>query len=471
MIETEKRPVRGAVLSVWKRTAFGIGGAADNLMQNSVNSMVAQILNIQLAVNPALVSVAIFSPRLWDAFIDPVMGSISDNTRTRFGRRRPYIFVGGFLTALMFILLWRFPFVSTELGYFGWFLACSLAYYTCYTVFSVPYNAMSYELSPDYNERTRIMAFKCAFGAVAGLLIQWQFRLTQLDCFKNTLDGMRTVSIGTALLIAATAVFPAIFCQERLKKEVSRQLKIRLIDSLKETLCNRAYRRLIFSVILISLGLYMVLQLGVYINIFYVCAGNTKAAATLQGFGGTAYHLLGGILAAPLVSFLAGRFGKRETLIGGMLLAMIGSLSKFITFDPRWPYAQIISMAVMAPGLSCLWIIAPSMVADICDEDELTTGFRREGMFSAVYSYVSKIGVSVGLLFVGFLLNASGFDAALGAGQSARTILILRIFFSGVPALGLFAAVILMIRFPITAAKAAETRRLLEERHLTAQQV
>jgi glycoside/pentoside/hexuronide:cation symporter, GPH family len=451
-------------LSNWKRVAFGIGGASDGLMLNCVNSMAAQVLNICLAVNPALVSVAIFIPRLWDAFTDPVMGSISDNTRTRFGRRRPFILAGGLLTALMYIVLWRFPLVSSEIGYFLWFLIISLVYYSCYTVFSVPYNALSYELSPDYNERTGIMAFKCAFGAAAGLLVQWQFRLTQLDRFENTLDGMKTVSIGIAVLMAFGILFPALFLKERFTHEVSAQKKIRLIDSLKETLQNRAFRLLIIAVILICLGLYMVMQFGLYINVYHVYQGDKAGAATIMGIGGTVYHILGGILAAPLVSWVAGRFGKRKTLIGGLLLAMIGSLSKFVTFDPRWPYLQLLSMVLMAPGLSCLWILAPSMVADICDEDELEYGTRREGMFSAVYTNVLKIGGSIGLLIVGFLLNASGFKAELGVDQPPHTMLILRSFFAGVPALGLFGAALLIFRFPITAAQAAQTRQSLAAR-------
>jgi len=446
-----------------------MGGMTNDLI-NVISVLAVPIYSIALGVNPALIGIALTIPRLWDAFTDPVMGSISDNTRTRFGRRRPFILIGGLLTALMYILLWRFPFVSTEIGYFIWFLLASLFYYTCYTIFSVPYNALSYELSPDYNERTRIMAFKCAFGACAGLLVQWQFRLTQLDCFENTLDGMRTVSVAVAALMAFGIIFPAFFLKERFTHEVSAQKKIKLIDSLKETLRNRAFRTLIVAVILICLGLYMVMQFGLYINIYHVYQGDKAGAATVMGVGGTVYHILGGILAAPIVSWFAGRFGKRKTLIGGLLLAMIGSFSKFITFDPRWPYAQLISMAMMAPGLSCLWILAPSMVADICDEDELQNGTRREGMFSAVYTNVLKIGGSIGLLIVGFLLNASGFKAELGVDQPAHTMLILRSFFACVPALGLLGAALLISRFPITADRAEETRRVLESRHENDQQ-
>ena len=454
-------------MSIWQKTAFGAGGLGDNLMQNAINNISNQVLNIFLGVNPALISTAIFISRIWDAFTDPVMGSISDNTRTRFGRRRPYIMAGGIGAAVLFVLLWRFPFVSTEMGYFVWFLVMMLAFYTCYTIFSVPYNALSYEMSPDYNERTRIMAFKCVFGSIAGLLIQWQYKLTQLDCFENTLDGIRTVSLWVAGIIVLTSVLTAVVCKERDSgAKVEQQEKIKLWQSLKMTLANRTFGLLMLALIFTCLGMFMVTQMGIYINVYYVFNGDEKAAAMILGIAGTVYHVSGGILASPVVSWVASRIGKKKTLMGGLALATLGCLAKYVTYTPENPYLQLVSLAMMAPGLSCLWILSSSMVADICDQDELQHGVRREGMFGAVYGYVMKIGVSVGLLLTGFLLNATGFDASLGSNQAPETILSLRVLFTAIPAAGLLLAMALIARFPITPERAAEIRRQLEERKI-----
>jgi GPH family glycoside/pentoside/hexuronide:cation symporter len=453
------------IVSVWLKAAFGVGGVADTLMQNAVNNMANQVLNIFLGLNPVLISLAIFISRLWDAFTDPIMGAISDNTRTRFGRRRPYMLFGGLGAGVLFVLLWRFPFVDSHMGYFYWFLGCSLAFYSFYSVFSVPYNALSYELSPSYNERTRIMAFKFTFAAIAGLLIQWQFKLTQLNCFDNTLDGMRTVSIGIAAVIVITTFIPAIFCRERLLKDVVSQKKIKLFNSLKTTFSNQSFGLLMLALLLCCVGMFMVIQLGTYINIYYIYGGDTKAASTTLGIAGTTYHLMGGILASPIISYIAARIGKKKMLMIGLVLAMFGAASKFFTYSPEWPYLQLLSLAVMSPGLACLWILTSSMVADICDEDELENGTRREGMFSAVYGYIMKVGISVGLLLTGFLLNAAGFDANLGADQDPHTILYLRIQLAAIPATALLLALLLVSRFPITPERAAFVREQLEKRH------
>ncbi|MDF7823483.1 MFS transporter [Pontiellaceae bacterium B12227] len=453
------------VVPVWQKTAFGIGGVGDTLMQNAVNNMANQVLNIFLGINPVLVSLAIFISRLWDAFSDPVIGSVSDNTRTRLGRRRPFMIIGGMGAACLFVVLWSFPFAQTDMGYFAWFLGCSLVFYTFYSLFSVPFNALGYELSPSYNERTRIMAFKFVFSTLAGLMIQWQFRFTQLERFENTLDGMKTVSVFIAGVILCTTLIPAILCRERLAREVAAQKKIRLFTSLKATFRNRSFSLLMLVLILCCLGMFMVTQLGIYINIYYIFEGDKRAASIMLGIAGTTYHLMGGIIASPIISYVAARIGKKRMLMIGLGMALIGAASKFFTYNPQWPYMQLASLALMSPGLACLWILTSSMVADICDEDELENGTRREGMFSAVYGYVMKIGISFGLLLTGFLLNATGFDARAGADQNPQAILYLRILQSAIPATALLLALFLIRRYSITTERAEQVRAELEKRH------
>jgi GPH family glycoside/pentoside/hexuronide:cation symporter len=167
----------------------------------------------------------------------------------------------------------------------------------------------------------------------------------------------------------------------------------------------------------------------------------------------------------PLISFLSGRFGKKRVLCGGMALAMLGTISEFWTFNPDWPYLQLVSLAMIAPSLAGLWTLTASMVADICDEDELSTGVRREGMYNAVYSNVLKIGMSVGVLLCGLILEASGFRAELGAGQSTQTLLILRILFASIPSCALFIGLIVISCYPITKEKAKAARSILDARH------
>jgi glycoside/pentoside/hexuronide:cation symporter, GPH family len=141
-------------LSVARKVAYGIGMAPYALMVQGMNQLCNPIFNDCLGVDPRWISWVMGVSRLWDAFTDPVMGNISDNTRSRWGRRRPWIALGALLSALTFAIIWLFPRGMGHLFYFFWFLVSSLMFYVASTVFSVPYVALGMELSPDYHERT-----------------------------------------------------------------------------------------------------------------------------------------------------------------------------------------------------------------------------------------------------------------------------------------------------------------------------
>jgi GPH family glycoside/pentoside/hexuronide:cation symporter len=466
MNQKKKPPkTQNNLLSFWQKTVFGIGGSADNLMQNAINNMANPVLNICLGVNPVLVSTAIFIARIWDAFTDPFMGSISDNTRTRLGRRRPYIFLGGLLGAIVFNILWRFPSGLSEMGYFWWFLVWSLVFYTCYTIYIVPFSALTYEVPTNYHDRTRVMMFKSIFCGAASMGMAWMYKITQWSCFKNTLDGMQTVAIWFGVIVIVVTAFPTIFIKEPRNAEIKKQPKVKILLSLKETLQVKEFRLLIAALLAICLGLFMVGPLGTYITIYHVYGGDQKAASVLCGVAGTLYGL-STLLAAPFVSLLSSRFGKKRTLLGGLSLGLIGVGSNYFTYNPVWPYLQLISVLMMAPGLSCLWVLSPSMTADICDLDELSTFTRREGMFSAMYGYTMKVGVSLGVLMTGFLLSASGFNAALGADQPESAILILRICYGAIPSIGIIIGIILLSRYHLSAERVQGIQRQIKERQV-----
>ena len=446
-----------------QKLSIGVGATANNLMQNAINNMANPVLNIFLGMNPMLISAAIFIARIWDTFTDPVMGSISDNTRTRFGRRRPYILLGGVLGAIVFNILWRFPGGLSEMGYFWWFMGWSLAFYTGYTIYIVRLDALSYEVSSDYNDRTRVMVFKSIFGGVAGLSMAWMYKITQWDCFENTLDGMQTIAIGVGIILIVVTAVPAIFVKEPQNEKIKKQEKINILLSVRETFQVREFRLLIGAVLMAALGLFMVGPLGTYINVYHVFGGDQKAAAMLIGLGSTVYAGTS-LLSAPIVGKISSRFGKKRTLTGGLALALIGVCSKYFTYTPHMPYLQIISLLLMAPGLSCLWVLSPVMTADICDLDELKTKTRREGMFSAIYGYTMKIGVSLGVLFTGVLLNSSGFDAKLGMAQPEHAVQILRVCYGGIPAIGIFVALVFLSRYHLSEDRLLDIQRQIKER-------
>lgn len=449
-------------VSLAQKTAYGLGGLAENTMHNAVNNMANPVFNVGLGVSPGLIGIATAIFRLWDAVTDPVMGVISDRFESRFGRRRPFIVIGGILAALLFALVWWAPAGWSETAYFFWFLGICLVFYSSFTVFGVPYLALGYEMSPDYHERTRVMAFRTWFASVGGIGIQWLFWLTQRDVFDGTVDGMRWVGLATGLVLLVCAIAPGLFVKERVLSRAEMLLN-------RETIKFRGmfgvfkvnpFLYIFGALVSAVLGMFMVIILGFYINVYYVYGGDLKAASTVIGVSGSFYHLCC-LISVPLITWTSSRMGKRRTLMLYLAIAALGTILKWWLFTPDSPYLQLVVTGMMAPGLSALWTLLGSMIADVTDYDELENGTRREGSFGAIYNWTLKLGFAFCFLIGGFILEASGFNEASGGAQTEQTINTLRLLYSVVPAVGLTVAILLISRFPITEKIAGEIRQKL----------
>ena len=159
-------------ISLAHKIIYGFGAFVNNLLAAAIGGM-AIVLNLGLGMNPALVGLLGALPRLTDAITDPLMGYISDHTRTRWGRRRPYIFIGAILAGIIYALLWQLPLGMSENYYFWFFLIGSFIFYLAYTVYATPWVALGYELTPDYHERTRLMGVQNFMGQLAYVISPW----------------------------------------------------------------------------------------------------------------------------------------------------------------------------------------------------------------------------------------------------------------------------------------------------------
>lgn len=456
-------------VSLTNKIAYGCGAGAETIMNNALKNMANPIYNIALHINPALISTALGISRLWDAISDPLMGNISDNSRTRFGRRKPFMAAGALLSALAFILVWAFPSNLTSSGYFIYFLITSIVFYTCSTIFVVPYAAMGFELSPDYHERTRIFAWRMFCSAIIGLGTQWMLWFTQRDCFENTIQGMRYLAFIVAAVLVIQGLIPVFIIREREQPALKKQPSVPLLASVKSTLSNHSFHFLILALLAISIGIFTINHLGLYLNIYHVYGGNLKAASTMQGITGSVY-VAASLVSVPIMAWFAIRMGKRTTMMACLFLGILGSIAKWFCYTPDHPWLMSIPALLLAPGYGSVWTLGGSMVADICDEDELNTGQRREAMYGAIYSWTLKMGVTLALLISGFVLVWTGFHAEKNGDQSTHTILWMRILFTLVPMIGLSLGLLCIYFFPLTEQRAYDIRKQLEKRRNQADQ-
>lgn len=465
-----------------RKVAYGMGAFVNNLLAAAIGGMII-ILNLGLGMNPALVGLAGALPRVTDALTDPAMGFISDNTRSRWGRRRPYILIGAITSGLTFALLWMLPGGKSELFYFWYFTIGSTIFYLAYTIFATPWVALGYELTPDYHERTRLMGVQNFIGQIAYIISPWfLWIMTNKSWFATPVIGARGLAFAIGAVAIAVGILPAIFLRERFKDV---EPVATAIDAPKEpmwtalkrnmaafakgfatTLRSKPYLKLCVATFLVFNGFIMISSFQSYVIIYYVFAGDQELGARYAGYSGT----LGAVSTFAIIFFitwLATKIGKRRAFFVSTGVSMVGYAIKWFCYNPRYPWLLLVPAPLLAFGLGGLFTLMGSMIADVVDCDELETYQRREGMFGSIYWWVVKVGMAAALAGGGFLLNATGFQVSLGAQQTPQTLLLMRLCDAVIPFLTSGIAIWVMATYAITEEKAHEVRKELERRRGT----
>jgi glycoside/pentoside/hexuronide:cation symporter, GPH family len=450
-------------LNIRTKLAFGVGAFLDNIGQHGVNALALPVLNVALGINPALVGLAMTIFRLWDAFTDPAMGAISDATRTRWGRRRPWMLLGALATGALFPLLWwASPAWSTH-QQVTYFIIVGIIYFTAFTIYSVPYHAMAFEMTPDYHEKTNVMAYRTTINGIAAIATGWLYALTQLSIFGGTVPGARYATILVGVFIAVCGLVPVFMVKERYFAKVREEQPVRFLTSVKLTLGNFPFRIVTFMGVIILGGDGITKSIGLYLNIYYVHGGLTAPASVITGAMGTLFAILSVIL-IPAIASLSHRIGKHQTVALCLGLCVLSSAANWFCITPAHPWLQLLPVLASVPGIMGFWLMFSSMTADICDDDELKNGTRREGMFSAVYAWVAKVAISLALGLGGVVIALTGFQQSLGGSQPPSAMMALRIIYTVLPIVCYAAAFVALRYYPLNHEVMARTRAVLEAR-------
>jgi GPH family glycoside/pentoside/hexuronide:cation symporter len=414
-------------------------------------------------------------PRLFDAITDPIMGFISDNTKSRFGRRRPYIFVGAIVSGLLFALLWQLDAENSQMYNFWYFLGFSLLYLIGNTIFATPLIGLGYEMTSDYNERTRLMAFSQILGQVAWMIVPWFWVLiANPNLFDTQAEGVRTLSVIVAGICIVLGVLPALFCKgiDSSKMENRKEITLKtLFSNLKDLFQgivqvskNRPFMRLCGATFLVFNGFQMVASFSYFIIVFYMFSGDYAQAGNWPAWFSTVSAIVTAFLVIPVITAIANRMGKRNAFIISTSISIIGYALKWWGFNPEIPWLIFMPIPLMSFGIGGLFTLMMSMTADVCDLDELNNGMpRKEGTFGAIYWWMVKLGQALALVLGGLVLKLVGFDQNATL-QAADTITKLRIADLAIPGLTALLAIVVMLKYDLTEAKAREIKEILESR-------
>lgn len=404
--------------------AYGAGGIIPIALFNIAGILVGLMGNISLGLSAFWLGVILIIPRLWDAVSDPIIGHISDNTRTRFGRRRPFLLIGGILVAVFFVVMWWIPKGETVHGWFPteagfqafqlvYILIALLLFYTSTTIFEIPHGALGMEMTSDYHERTRLFSAKSFVGNLFAMSTPWLFALANMEIFRgvggNEADGMRYVSLMIAALIIPLSFWWTYKLREPGFVRVVKQEKSPFWKDMKHAAGNRNFLMLTFTIFTLAMGFNFVQLLGSYIPIFYVFGGDKVAGAYLLGINGTIWAVTGVLAVFPL-NWISPKLGKRNTLVIAILLMVLAQLSKIVCYNPDYPYLIIIPTMLLSAGMLFFFTLGSSMVGDICDEDDLKTGKRTEGSFYSIFWWFIKMGTALASFVAGLLIVLTMFD-------------------------------------------------------------
>jgi len=459
----------------FQKFIYSMGSFANTAQAAFIGQMVI-VLNLGLGVNPALVGLVGAIPRIIDAITDPITGYFSDNLRTRWGRRRPLIFLGAITGGICYALMFQLYKGHTESYYVWYFGVIQVLYFIGFTCFSIPWIALGYEMTPDYHERTRLQGASNVVGQLPWLIAPWCWAIMHnQNWFSDVVHGGRVLAIIIGITIIGCGILPAIFNKEHFQNlpkphftgawNVMKKFFAGGFITLK---CKPFLKLCIFTLLIFG-GFMCASAFTIYVVFFYVFKNAPvldqayASGGRLLGIYGTfsAICTMGAIYVTTLLSR---KLGKRNTFFITLSLSIIGYALKWIGYNPQHPYLLLIAAPFMTFGLGSLFTLVNSMVADVCDFDELTTGTRREGMFGAIYWWMVKLGVALSSFISGILLNLTGYKVTLGLGQTTQTLLNMRLFDIGIPILTTLIAIFIIMTFDITEDKAYEIRAQVERR-------
>lgn len=455
----------------WQKCAYGVGGVVDWFTVGIIGALWMPVFNLGYGIRPGMLGLVLVVYRIWDAFTDPVMGNISDNTRTRWGRRRPYIVVGAILAALITPFIWRLNPAWSETTMLAYITVVGILLYGATTMWAMPYNSMMLEMTPSYDERTRVAAVRTIFTKLGLLIGSWVLPFCASSYFadpatgeSSILTGAKFVSIPLAITVVVLGILPALFIEERYyAKEASKQAKEPLLRGLKDSMSIRPLWMLIGFVVFQMFGAGITGALGTYLNFFYISGGDLGDASVIEGLKGTTAFLVG-LAAVPFWTWVCEKLDKKWTMMIVIGSGFIGAFLNFICLTPKNPYLQIIPAVFYASVTASIWLIVPSMMADLVDFDERKTGKRREGSINSVFSWFMKLGSTLPVGLAGFVLQWTGFDRAAGKIQPPDVLHRMLVWYICLPLFFWSIALVLVYFYPLTRKKMAAIREELETR-------
>jgi glycoside/pentoside/hexuronide:cation symporter, GPH family len=439
--------------------AYSVSEVPNSISGSVMTSLANPIMVVTLGLSPSSVGIVLMIRGLWDAITDPVMGYLSDNAKNRFGRRRPFILLGGVLMALALMAAWWFPTDRGEMSMLIFYGIGLILFATAQTIFSVPYGALGFELSGTYNGRTRVQMGRTFSSRIASFASPYLFPFCLLGIFGGALTGVRWLAGIVGVFLLLSVIFTVLNTTERSQTVAARENFLKAILS---TLKCPEFLRIafIYAALLFTLGAFGVFQF--FLVTFYVFAGDVVKGASFNALVETFANVLT-LVSVPLIAWACKRFQKHNALRIALSLMIVGSFLQLYLINPKYPWLMFFSPFFYSLGIVAVFMILGALMADAVDADELRSGQRREGLFSATAAFMMKTMLAIATGVSGILIEATGFVRDLGGDQAPGVFDNMRYLFAA-KAILLFACLAVLYKYPLTKSRLEEIQAELKRR-------
>jgi len=426
-------------LSIREKAGFGVCDMGGNLFFTAMGFWSLNYLTDTIGLAAASAGIAVMIGKIWDAVTDPMMGYISDRTRSRWGRRRPYLLFGA---VPLFLSMWYFftnPHLAGQTAIFVWATLALCFLNTAYTIVSIPYSALTPELTSDYNERTSLNGFRFGF-AVVGTMLGAAIVLPIVKVFPDRSTGFSVAGLcmGAIMLVATLITF---FSVREPKHEKSDIPSEGFFSTYLSVFRNKAFVVVLLTYALNILAINFLQGILVYyFKYVFRAEGMTTIAMVIL--------LAVTMIFIPISVPISKKIGKRQIYQLGLGIIAAVCLLLYFTAHLFGPVYFFVMMLVAGMGLGFAYVAPWAMVPDTVEWDAARSGERREGAYYGMWTFVSKCGQALSIVVSGFILQWGGYVA--DTDQSASSIAAIRVLIGPLPAIVFAGAIALLFAYPIT---------------------
>jgi oligogalacturonide transporter len=457
---------RSEKLSLWQKIGFGVGDIYGGGSGVIISFYYLYFLTDVIRINPGLAGVVILVSKIYDAITDPFEGIITDRTRTPLGRRRPYLLAGVLFVFLSFFLLWYPVNFALEWQRFIFVIFAYLFFSTVVSIVMTAYNALASELTLDYHERTSISSARIFFSSVASILAA-VLPLEVVKMFPTVREGY--VAMATLFGIFFAVPFIWTFFATRERPEFQRPLQpINLRETFIDPFRMRSFVSVLLMYLLAFVAMDAVASIVIYYMKYYLARGDEAnfVSGTL---------LVMQVVSLPFYVWLSKRTSKKTGYVVGAGIWIFTMLTSFLIVPGGASWAVYVFAGFVGIGTGGIVIMIYAIFPDIPDIDELKSGQRREGTYSALITFMRKFSSAIAIFIVSQTLAISGYvppvEEIVGGvariveqPQSATFILALRIIFAATPLIFLALALAAARQYRLTPQVHASLNGVLEAR-------